>query len=157
MKPTLEGIADRFGPQSLASYRIREDALVTDKYLAYGRLTRDGKTLFVRRRPGSFLGGSWELPGGTVEPGEPPEATAVREVAEETGLAVRVTGERGSHSWDDVTGRPMRIHATVYEIAEEARGEVVLNPDEHDEFRWYTPEDAARLDLAPHFRQAIEG
>lgn len=128
---------------------------MTDKYLAYGRLLRDGKILFVRRRPGSFLGGSWELPGGTVEPGEPPEETAVREVAEETGLAVRVTGERGGHSWDDVAGGPMRIHATVYEIAEDAPGDVVLNPDEHDEFGWYAPEEAARLDLPPHFRQVL--
>ncbi len=130
---------------------------VTDKYLAYGRLTRDGKILFLRRRPGSFLGGRWELPGGTVEPGEPPEETAVREVAEETRLAVRIIGECGSHSWDDVAGRPIRIHATVYEIVEDGRGEVVLNPDEHDDFAWYTPAEALALDLSAHFRRSLDG
>lgn len=30
----------------------------------------------------------WELPGGGMEPGETPSATAVREVAEETGLVI---------------------------------------------------------------------
>ncbi|KZB85785.1 NUDIX hydrolase [Amycolatopsis regifaucium] len=129
---------------------------MTDKYLAYGRLSRGGRILFLRRRPGSFLGGRWELPGGTVEPGEPPSDTAVRECAEETGLAVRVTGERGAHSWDDVEGRPMRIHATVYALAEDEPGEVVLNPDEHDAFAWYTPEEAAGLELAAHFRRPLE-
>ncbi|EME61622.1 NUDIX hydrolase [Amycolatopsis decaplanina] len=129
---------------------------MTDKYLAYGRLIRDGKILFIRRRPGSFLGGRWELPGGTVEPGEPPAETVVREFAEETGLTVRVTGERGTHSWDDVAGRPMRIHATVYTLTEEDPGEVVLDPDEHDAHAWHTREEAAGLDLADHFRQAIE-
>src|SRR4051812_6844968 len=29
----------------------------------------------------------WELPAGTLEPGEPPDRTAVRELAEETGYA----------------------------------------------------------------------
>ncbi|WP_410660526.1 NUDIX hydrolase [Amycolatopsis sp. lyj-112] len=129
---------------------------MTDKYLAYGRLTRDGKVLFVRRRPGSFLGGHWEMPGGTVEPGEAPEETVVREVAEETGLTVRVAKECGSHSWDDVAGRPMRIHAVVYSITEGGPGAVVLNPDEHDEFAWYRPEETTVLDLAEHFRQALE-
>jgi len=131
---------------------------VADKYLAYSWITRDGAILFIRRRPGSFLGGNWELPGGTVEPGEPPEETAVREVAEETGLSVVVTGERGSYSWDDVTGKPMRIHAKVFEAAETAENDhadVVLNPDEHDEFAWYTPVEAAALEMAPHFRQAL--
>ncbi|MFC3453727.1 NUDIX domain-containing protein [Amycolatopsis speibonae] len=130
---------------------------MTDKYLAYGRLIRDGKILFIRRRPGSFLGGHWELPGGTVEPGEQSRETAVREFAEETGLTVRVTGERGAHSWDDVEGRPMRIHAAVYELTEGEPGEVVLNPEEHDAFAWYNREEAAGLDLAEHFRQALEG
>ncbi|AUI60460.1 NUDIX hydrolase [Amycolatopsis sp. BJA-103] len=127
-----------------------------DKYLAYGRLIRDGKILFIRRRPGSFLGGHWELPGGTVEPGERQAETVVREFAEETGLTVRVTGENGAHSWDDVEGRPMRIHATVFSLAEEEPREVVLDPEEHDAFTWYTREEAAGLDLAEHFRRAIE-
>ncbi|UUV30688.1 NUDIX hydrolase [Amycolatopsis roodepoortensis] len=130
---------------------------MTDKYLAYGRLIRDGKILFIRRRPGAFLGGRWELPGGTVEPGERPDETVVREFAEETGLTVRVTGERGSHSWDDVAGKPMRIHATVYALSEETTDEVVLDPGEHDAFTWYTREEAAALDLADHFRRALEG
>ncbi|WP_410599846.1 NUDIX hydrolase [Amycolatopsis sp. lyj-90] len=126
-----------------------------DKYLAYGRLIRDGKILFIRRRPGSFLGGHWELPGGTVEPGERQAETVVREFAEETGLTVRVTGENGAHSWDDVEGRPMRIHATVFSLAEEEPREVVLDPGEHDAFAWYTREEAAGLDLADHFREAL--
>ena len=70
---------------------------------------RGGAVLFVRREPGVFCGGRWELPGGTVEPGELPERTAVREVAEETGLAVRVVAERHRLSWPDINGRPLRM------------------------------------------------
>lgn len=32
----------------------------------------------------------WELPAGTLEPGEPPEQTAARELIEETGYRARV-------------------------------------------------------------------
>ena len=41
----------------------------------------------------------WELPGGHVEPGEDPAVTAAREVAEETGYTVRITGLVGVYSW----------------------------------------------------------
>jgi 8-oxo-dGTP diphosphatase len=111
---------------------------MSDKHLAYGWITRDGTVLFIRRDPGGFLGGRWELPGGTVEPGEPPERTAVREVAEETGLLVRVTGERHRLSWPDVTGKPLRVHARIYDVAEDEPGEVVLDPGEHDQHAWLT-------------------
>jgi 8-oxo-dGTP diphosphatase len=36
------------------------------------------------------LAGSWELPGGKIEPGEDHAAALVREVEEETGIGIRV-------------------------------------------------------------------
>jgi 8-oxo-dGTP diphosphatase len=119
-------------------------------HLVYCRVERDGAVLFIRRRPGAFLGGRWELPGGTVEPGETHAAAAVREMAEETGLAVRVTGERARHSWMDVTGRDVRVNARIFDVVEDHPGDVVLNADEHDDFVWAT--DPTALDLAQHFQ-----
>jgi 8-oxo-dGTP diphosphatase len=47
----------------------------------------EGRILLVRRRndPGSGL---WSVPGGRVEPGETDTQAVIREMAEETGLAV---------------------------------------------------------------------
>jgi 8-oxo-dGTP diphosphatase len=127
---------------------------VGDKHLVYCRVVRNGAVLYLRRAPGVFRGGQWELPGGTVEPGEPPESAAVREVVEETGLTVRITRERGRHTWMDIGGKDLRIHARVFDAAEDteenAPRDVVLNDGEHDDFAWVT--DPAALDLADHFR-----
>jgi 8-oxo-dGTP diphosphatase len=128
-----------------------------EMHLVYGFLERDGAVLYLRRRPGTFRGGQWELPGGTVEPGELPEPAVVREVGEETGLAVRVVGERSTHTWMDMTGRDLRIRAVVYDVAEQGRADVVLSPGEHVEHAWLGPAEAAALELAPHFRRDASG
>jgi 8-oxo-dGTP pyrophosphatase MutT (NUDIX family) len=52
----------------------------------------DGSVLLTRMSPSSDLAGWWSLPGGGVAHGEHPRDAAVRETAEETGLAVRVAG-----------------------------------------------------------------
>ncbi len=49
---------------------------------------KDGKLLMVRQiyRGQPF----WTFPGGAVEPNEEPEAAAVREIPQETGLAIHI-------------------------------------------------------------------
>jgi 8-oxo-dGTP pyrophosphatase MutT (NUDIX family) len=52
-----------------------------------GALVRDAEgRLLLQRRADT---GTWELPGGAIDPGEPPARALVREVWEETGLVVR--------------------------------------------------------------------
>lgn len=63
--------------------------------LAAGALVeQDGRVLLVRRGVDPKRG-YWCLPAGYVEYDEGPVAATIREVREETGLAVRVTGLEG--------------------------------------------------------------
>ena len=56
--------------------------------IAIAVVERDGCFLIGRRPEGVPLGGLWEFPGGKIEPGESPEAAAVRECGEEAGIEV---------------------------------------------------------------------
>jgi A/G-specific adenine glycosylase len=58
--------------------------------IAVGIIWKDGKILIGRRRQDRMLGGLWEFPGGKQKLGESLAETVYREVAEETGLQVRV-------------------------------------------------------------------
>ena len=57
--------------------------------IAIAVVKHEGRFL-VGQRPASVpLAGLWEFPGGRIESGETPEAAAVRECLEETGVAVQ--------------------------------------------------------------------
>lgn len=81
-------------------------------------------------------GRTWTLPKGTPHPGESREETALREVAEETGLQVRITGPLDSiEYWFVQSGT--RIHKTVhYFLMEPAGGDLAAHDREFDEVRW---------------------
>lgn len=80
---------------------------------AYGVILRDDRILLCHVAPGNLGEGRWMLPGGGLDFGEPPEAGAVREVEEETGLIAEVTGPPVVHSdtgtWQRRSG-PVRYH-----------------------------------------------
>lgn len=61
------------------------------KVAAAAFIVRDDRVLLVRRVARPEIG-RWALPAGYVDYGEDPREAAIREVAEETGLCIRVTG-----------------------------------------------------------------
>jgi len=57
-------------------------------HVAVAVIVRNGRVLIARRPDHVHQGGLLEFPGGKVEPGESVQQALVREIAEETGLAV---------------------------------------------------------------------
>lgn len=106
---------------------------------AGGIVVRDdpeGPSLVVgmRRRERSSV--TWTLPKGTPDPGETIEQTALREVAEETGLQVRIVADLPSIEYTFVQNGT-RIHKTVhYFLMEPTGGDLSRHDREFEQVAW---------------------
>ena len=99
-------------------------------------VVEDGRVL-VMRRAGAHGAGLWGLPGGHQEFGESPERTAVREVAEETGLVVDVTTRLGFT--DDPMPDIGRHYVTLFLACSRIRGEPrLMEPQKATALKWLT-------------------
>ena len=97
-----------------------------------------GDQCLLGRQP-RFPPGMFSALAGFVEPGESIEEACAREVKEESALtALRVT-YHSSQPW------PMPHSLMIGLIAEVDEGEAVADPDELDEVRWFTRDEARRL------------
>jgi 8-oxo-dGTP pyrophosphatase MutT (NUDIX family) len=106
----------------------------------------DGRPqLVIGRRRRERDSSTWTLPKGTPVPGETLEQTAVREVGEETGLRVRITGPLDSIHYRFVQSGT-RISKTVhYFLMEPIGGDLVNHDHEFDEVRWLDFAEAQSL------------
>ncbi len=107
--------------------------MVRDIEVVGAAVLHHGRVLATRRRAPAELAGAWELPGGKVEPFEQADAAAVREVREELGCEIAVTG----HLAGQVLIRPGYVLRVA--VATLLTGEPV--PSEHDMIRWLGPEE----------------
>ncbi len=108
---------------------------VPHRQVAVGVVRRGGRILIARRPPEGLLGGLWELPGGRREPDETLAGCAAREIAEETGLRVRVGRKLAvvDHAYTHFT---VRLHAFE---CRPAGGRA--RPRGCEEVRWVRPND----------------
>jgi mutator protein MutT len=119
----------------------------------------DGDILITRRSDD----GTWDLPGGAVEPGESPSESIRREVREETGLDVRVArvagvfgGKAFRHRYPDqqeieafsVTFECEIVGGRLRSVDGEATAFRFVPPDQMPPLTWPYPSELFRKDRA---------
>ncbi len=126
--------------------------------VAYAVVRDDRERVLLVRRSDD---GNWELPGGRIEVGETTAEALRREVFEESGISVAITGVSGIYSDP--------AHIVVYRV-EGARQQVALclharpdqpgqrpRPDEDETTAadWFTAAETTALPMHPDVRRRL--
>jgi len=99
--------------------------------------------LFLARRPlGDPLAGSWELPGGKVEPGETPEECLARELVEELAMMCEVGELLATTIYHYEHGS---FEMLAYRVVRSSEYELQV----HDSSAWVTSAELTSMRLAP--------
>ena len=100
-------------------------------------------------RPGGKPEGTWALPKGLVDPGEDPAATAVREVAEETGVRGELDSKLGDVRYVYTRGGQRIFKVVSFYLVRYRGGRIGELPaafrHEVAEARWLPLDEAPRL------------
>jgi ADP-ribose pyrophosphatase YjhB (NUDIX family) len=114
----------------------------------------DGRILLIRRSDNDL----YAIPGGALELGETLTQAVRREVMEETGVAVEVTGLVGVYSDPDhvieFTDGEVRQGFSVCFRAGSVGGELRTS-DESKEVLWVVPDELHTLNIHPSIRLRI--
>lgn len=103
------------------------------------------RVLLLRRRPGRFLGGLEDLPGGKLEAGETLLTGLRREISEETNLSlVEVSAFVGTF---DYLRKGGLVRQFTFSVRTDS-GMVVLDQGEHEGYRWLHVHDLLKADVS---------
>ena len=119
---------------------------------AYVVATDGDRLLLSRLSDRTMRPGWWTLPGGGIEFGEHPEAAALRELLEETGLEGRIEGLLAVDSFTgpiEFDDGPRTLHRIRIIYGAEITGGV-LRPEadgSSDDAKWFTPSELDEIRL----------
>lgn len=97
----------------------------------------------------------WVQPGGHIEVGETPEETALRETYEETGVRIKLIGERFPREDDFLRplgiqknrGKDDSLHVDITYVGVPLSQDNVIEDDEIDRYSWFNMEELNDIDV----------
>lgn len=120
------------------------------------RSAERGPQIVLGKRRRDRNSDTWSLPKGTPSGDESIEQTALREVAEETGLDVEIVAPVGSIEYF-FTQNGTRVHKTVHYFLMHARGgDMAAHDREFDEVQWVDLDTARQMMTFPTEREILE-
>lgn len=109
-------------------------------------LRLDDRILLLRRHRDKEQGGKWCLPSGKIDEGEIPLSSMAREIGEETGIGIALSGLE--YLFRVYVRYEGEYDFTFYMYSANTNKEDVhLNPEEHTEYRWVNYDQALKMDL----------
>lgn len=102
----------------------------------------------------------WVQPGGHIEPDETPEETALRETYEETGVRIKLIGERFPREDDFIRplgiqrnrGKNGDLHVDITYVGIPIVQDNVIEDDEIDQCGWFSIEELSEIDVFPDIK-----
>lgn len=116
-------------------------------------ITCGDEILLLLRQDHKPQGGTWGVPGGKVDPNEPPEHAALRELVEETGLKPAQPLLQLQTTYVCDTGFSFVYYMFALELAEKPL--VTIDLTSHKEYMWYKTADVYKLPFIPGLDEHI--
>jgi 8-oxo-dGTP diphosphatase len=99
----------------------------------------------------------WGWPKGKVDPGETLPETAVREIAEETGLKIRLGVNLGVQRYKLPNGKDKEVHYWAAKVTDKALKASKFKPSEEvAKVDWMTPDEAIKVLSYEHDKEFLE-
>jgi ADP-ribose pyrophosphatase YjhB (NUDIX family) len=145
LKQYLDLLDKNNATNAVALYADSEEALWADFRSCFrvieaagGYVTNANQELLV-----FFRRGSWDMPKGKIDPGETPEAAAVREVQEETGLQNIQLGDFLMHTWHTYREKDERILKKTwwYKMSTTDSDVVPQTEEDIERIDWVNPQE----------------
>lgn len=115
-----------------------------------------GDRVLLIRRGKPPLAGAWSLPGGLADPGETLIQAAVREAAEECGIAIQVVDLITLFEYieKDRSGRA-RYHYLVFDFAARYLEGALEHASDAMDARWVRVSELDRVEISGEVRDAV--
>jgi 8-oxo-dGTP pyrophosphatase MutT (NUDIX family) len=137
-----------------ATARLRNASAVSAGGVVYRPKPQPGYQVVLVGRSAQ---GTWGLPKGTPDEGESLEQTALREVAEETGIEPRLVAPIGAIQYYFVA-RNTRFHKVVhFYLMEAVGGDVSQHDHEYDLVEWFDLDEAIDRLSYPNEAEMVRG
>lgn len=115
----------------------------------------ENRVLFLKRQYNKPEGNTWGIPGGKLDSGESATKAVLREVSEETGIKLKSDKVR-YFGKIYAKGAEGDVILHVFETTLSKPQQVIINPKEHQDYKWVSLNDSLALPLITGEKECIE-